>query len=70
MMIGKHQTSCTFTTHPIGRWVVTHPKADSWPLPCYLWEAMFSLYEPALERFIRTPGSSQISSMAYQQRPT
>ena len=29
MMTGNHRTSCTFTTQQIGRWVVTHSKADS-----------------------------------------
>ena len=28
MMMGNHRTLCTFTTQQIGRWVVTHPKAD------------------------------------------
>ena len=42
-------------------------------MPCYLLETMFvvdSLYELALEPHIRTLGSSRISSMAYQERPT
>ena len=29
MMIGNHRTLCTFTMQQIGRWVVTHSKADS-----------------------------------------
>ena len=29
MMKGNHRTSCTFTAQEIGRWVVTHSKADS-----------------------------------------
>ena len=29
MMMGNHRISCTFTTQEIGRWVVTHSKADS-----------------------------------------
>ena len=29
MMMGNHRMSCTFTMQQIGRWVVTHFKADS-----------------------------------------
>ena len=29
MMVGNHRTLCTFTMQQIGRWVVTHSKADS-----------------------------------------
>ena len=65
MMMGDHRTSCTFTTQQISRWVVTHSKADS-NLHGLSLGFVDSLYEPALEPFIRTLGSSRISSMAYQ----
>ena len=29
MMMGNHRMLCTFTMQQIGRWVVTHSKADS-----------------------------------------